>query len=153
MLAVHVCVADGPTDLQQCNSPLVEESDQSQHEDSCDTPPRVYNRTRAFSQVCGVSYVSVYFANAAIVMSLSTTTTTTYNLLKYSRSYPQVAANSGQSDQDWQHFVNPGLRLALDVKKSSAGELECFRMRILWSFIPGNDSMDLDQREVIFVGS
>ncbi|OSX66150.1 hypothetical protein POSPLADRAFT_1043638 [Postia placenta MAD-698-R-SB12] len=82
-------------------------------------------------------------------MSRSTTATTTYNLVKYSRSYPQ-AAGSDQLDQEWQHFTNPVIRLVVDVKKASSGDLENFRTRILWTLQASNDCMDVDQREVVF---
>lgn len=82
-------------------------------------------------------------------MSRSTTATTTYNLVKYSRSYPQ-AAGSDQLDQEWQHFTNPVIRLVVDVKKASSDDLENFRTRILWTLQASNDCMDVDQREVVF---
>jgi hypothetical protein len=88
-------------------------------------------------------------------MSRSTTTTTTHILLKYSRSYPSVAnqvSSQGQS-AEWQHYANPVMRLVLDVKKSTQGELESIRLRILWSMNSGTDPMDVDQREVVFVRS
>ncbi|KAF9807576.1 hypothetical protein IEO21_08159 [Rhodonia placenta] len=82
-------------------------------------------------------------------MSRSTTATTTYNLVKYSRSYPQ-AAGPDQLDQEWQHFTNPVIRLVVDVKKASGDDLENFRTRILWTLQASSDCMDVDQREVVF---
>ncbi|KAH9951531.1 hypothetical protein B0H21DRAFT_684747 [Amylocystis lapponica] len=81
-------------------------------------------------------------------MSHSNTASTSYTLAKYSRSYTQPTAGSSQTGAEWQHFVNPVIRLVLDIRKSSAGELESFRMRILWSLDAGGpDAMDTDQRE------
>lgn len=77
----------------------------------------------------------------------STTTTTTYDLLKYSKSYD----NSEKPGSEWQHFVNPVIKLLLDVKKSPKGELTSVRLRIIWIMSNGNDSMDVDNREVVFV--
>ncbi|GBE81165.1 hypothetical protein BKA93DRAFT_755996 [Sparassis latifolia] len=81
-------------------------------------------------------------------MSFSNTATTTYHLVKYSRSYPQPSGAVGP--EEWQHFVNPILRLALDVKKSPGGDLESFRLRVLWSLDSQTDSANADQREVVF---
>jgi len=77
---------------------------------------------------------------------LSTTLTTTaiYILAKYSRSY-------GNGDSEWQHYVNPVIKLVLDTKKSPKGELTSVRLRILWIMNAGSESMELDQREVVFV--
>ncbi|PCH43434.1 hypothetical protein WOLCODRAFT_153494 [Wolfiporia cocos MD-104 SS10] len=84
-------------------------------------------------------------------MSQSTTSTTTYNLIKYSRSYAQSNGESQQAEQEWQHFTNPVIRLVLDATKSSAtGELEAFRLRVLWNLSAGPDAMDTDQRDVMF---
>lgn len=33
---------------------------------------------------------------------------------------------------EWQHFTNPVIRLVLDVKTSSSGEIESVRLRIMW---------------------
>ncbi|CAL1707225.1 unnamed protein product [Somion occarium] len=38
----------------------------------------------------------------------------------------------------------------LDVKKTLKGELESYRMRIVWSINPEQDAMDVDHREVVF---
>ncbi|KZT10671.1 uncharacterized protein LAESUDRAFT_692923 [Laetiporus sulphureus 93-53] len=83
-------------------------------------------------------------------MSRSTTATTTYTLVKYSRSYGQHNASGENNEQEWQHFTNPVIHLVVDVKKTSKGDLESFRTRILWSLGSGNDSMDIDQREIVF---
>lgn len=45
------------------------------------------------------------------------------------------------------------MRLLLDVKKSTNGELESIQLRILWSMNSGTDLMDADQRDVVFVRS
>lgn len=86
-------------------------------------------------------------------MSLSsTTTTTTFAIVKYSRAYTQSTTPTvSQSDLEWQHFSNPVIRLTLDIKKSPEGRLESYRLRIVWSFSAGVNSMDVDEREVIFV--
>ncbi|KAI9061788.1 hypothetical protein FKP32DRAFT_1630797 [Trametes sanguinea] len=87
-------------------------------------------------------------------MSVSTTTTATYELVKYSRAYGHTAGNT-QSDQataelQWQHFVNPVIKLTMDTRKSAEGHLESYRLRIVWTFSAGPHAMDVDQREVIF---
>lgn len=87
-------------------------------------------------------------------MSLTTTTTTTYELSKYSKAYNNLNNTaSSQTELEWQHFVNPIIQLVLDIKKSPSGQLESYRLRIIWTFGAGLDSMDTDQREVIFVRS
>ncbi|GJE92082.1 hypothetical protein PsYK624_082350 [Phanerochaete sordida] len=83
-------------------------------------------------------------------MSLSTTATTTYTLAKYSRAYPAQTSGSHENDSEWQHFTNPVIRLILDLRKSARGELESYRLRILWSLNSGQDMMDIDQRDVSF---
>ncbi|KAI0744260.1 hypothetical protein C8Q80DRAFT_887487 [Daedaleopsis nitida] len=85
-------------------------------------------------------------------MSLSTTTTTTtFELVKYSRAYNQSTNSAAsQSDLEWQHFSNPVIRLTLDIKKSPAGKLESYRVRIVWSFGAGANAMDVDERDVVF---
>ena len=85
------------------------------------------------------------------VMSSSTTATTSYVLTKYSRSYPKNTSGTSQADPEWQHFSNPVIRLLVDVKKSSNGTLESYRLRIIWSMFSEPDSMDTDQQEMIFV--
>lgn len=95
-------------------------------------------------------------------MSLSTTSTATYVLLKYSRSYPPPSQLTGPSQQsqsqqpsgeDWQHFTNPVIKLTLDIKKRATGELDAYRLRIVWSLngTAEPDAMDVDQRDVVFV--
>ncbi|KAG7446330.1 uncharacterized protein BT62DRAFT_931784, partial [Guyanagaster necrorhizus] len=68
-------------------------------------------------------------------MSTSTTATSTFVLHKYSRSYPTSTASN------WQHFTNPTIRLVLDAKNASGGELESVRLRIIWTMDNG-DPMD-----------
>ncbi|KAL4254246.1 hypothetical protein ABKN59_002877 [Abortiporus biennis] len=81
-------------------------------------------------------------------MALSTTSSAAYILLKYSRSYPH--ASGSQIGDDWQHFTNPVIRLVLDVKKRSSGELDSYRLRILWNINTGTDLVETDAREVVF---
>lgn len=79
-------------------------------------------------------------------MSHSTTTTATYTLVKYSRSYPNSAQDA---NSEWQHYTKPTLKLILDVKKSlTTGELESVFLRIVWSM---ENSYAQDQSEVSFV--
>ncbi|KAJ3762364.1 hypothetical protein EV360DRAFT_35811 [Lentinula raphanica] len=78
-------------------------------------------------------------------MSHSTTTTATYVLVKYSRSYPQGVQ---ETNSEWQHYTKPTLKLILDVKKSlSTGELESVFLRIIWSM---ENSYAQDQSELTF---
>ncbi|KAF5370562.1 hypothetical protein D9758_001874 [Tetrapyrgos nigripes] len=77
--------------------------------------------------------------------SHSTTTTATYVLQKYSRSYPSAKENA---NGEWQHFTNPIIKLILDIKKSSSTELESVRMRIIWTMSPLDSSSD--RNEVAF---
>ncbi len=78
--------------------------------------------------------------------SHSTTTTATYVLQKYSRSYPQ---SNNDNNSEWQHFTNPIIRLILDVRKSSAkSELESVLLRIVWSM---DNSDPHDRNELTFV--
>ena len=87
-------------------------------------------------------------------MSLYTTTTATYELLKYSRAYGQSNnPASSQAELEWQHFANPVIRLMLDTKKSPEGRLESYRLRIVWTFSNGVNSMDVDERELVFVST
>ncbi|KIJ68142.1 hypothetical protein HYDPIDRAFT_173798 [Hydnomerulius pinastri MD-312] len=85
-------------------------------------------------------------------MSHYTTTTASYILSKYSRSYPSTSSLQSQpsAESDWQHFTNPVLRLFLDVKKSPSGDLVSMRLRILWNIDVDSSDMNIDQREVIF---
>ncbi|KAF8836223.1 hypothetical protein BDN67DRAFT_937063 [Paxillus ammoniavirescens] len=86
-------------------------------------------------------------------MSHYTTTTASYILSKYSRSYSSPSSVQGgqtQVESDWQHFTNPVMTLFLDVKKSSSRELVSVRVRILWSMDIESNDMDADRREVVF---
>lgn len=85
-------------------------------------------------------------------MSLSTTSTTAYVLAKYSRAYAS-ASKTQEPDAEWQHFTNPIIRLVLDMRKESSGELESYRCRVLWALNAGDDAMDVDQNEVTFVSA
>ncbi|KAH9935638.1 uncharacterized protein B0H18DRAFT_1207200, partial [Fomitopsis serialis] len=81
-------------------------------------------------------------------MSRSTTATTTYNLVKYSRS---CTNGRSEAEQEWQHFTNPIITLVVDArKKANVGELESLRTRVIWTLSASKDSMDVDQREVVF---
>ena len=92
------------------------------------------------------------YASRIVAMSLSTTTTAAYILTKYSRSYPTTTSRPTPSESDWQHFTNPTIRLVLDVRKSRLGELESYRMRVIWSIDSDPSMMELDHRDVTFVG-
>ncbi|KAG2150975.1 hypothetical protein DEU56DRAFT_728399 [Suillus clintonianus] len=83
-------------------------------------------------------------------MAQFTTTTVTYPLAKYSRSYPASSSSSQNpaTDAEWQHFVHPIINLHLDAKKSSAGNLVSVRLRIVWNFDSSTNSTDVDQREI-----
>ena len=74
--------------------------------------------------------------------STTLTSTATYTLLKYSRSY---------ANTEWQHFVNPVIKLRLEVQKTPQGELTSFWLRILWLMSSGNEGTNSDQREISFV--
>ena len=78
-------------------------------------------------------------------MSFSTTATTTFELVKYSRAY----SHSPQAELEWQHFVNPVIRLMLDTRKTCSGSLESYR--IIWAFSSAQDTMEVDRREMAFV--
>ncbi|KII92758.1 hypothetical protein PLICRDRAFT_102889 [Plicaturopsis crispa FD-325 SS-3] len=80
-----------------------------------------------------------------------TTATTTYTLLKYSRSYPTaVELPPKKADSEWQHFTNPVIQLFLNVTKLPTGALASVRLRIQWLWNHGGDAMDIDQRETLF---
>ncbi|VDC01646.1 unnamed protein product [Peniophora sp. CBMAI 1063] len=85
--------------------------------------------------------------------SRSTTSTLTYTLKKYSRSYPNsgsVSSSQAPAGSEWQHFTNPVLRLSLDTTKSApSGILEAVKLRIIWIMNSGDESMDVDQSEVV----
>ncbi|KAK7685130.1 hypothetical protein QCA50_011493 [Cerrena zonata] len=83
-------------------------------------------------------------------MSLSTVTSAAYILTKYSRSYPPTNSRPASTDNDWQHFTNPTIRLLLDIRKTYSGDLESYRMRVVWSIDSEPNMMDVDHREVIF---
>ncbi|KAG6335578.1 hypothetical protein ID866_3518 [Astraeus odoratus] len=87
-------------------------------------------------------------------MSLRTTTTASFVLTKYSRSYGTLSSAQGQpasaSENEWRHFTNPVIKLLLDAQKSLSGELSSLRLRILWSLDMQGADMDIDQREVVF---
>jgi len=70
-------------------------------------------------------------------MAYTTTATTTYPLLKYSRSYPIGGGNTTTTTHDWQHFTNPSLRLVLDVTKTEKSELRSVRIKVIWTIQNG----------------
>ncbi len=76
-------------------------------------------------------------------MSHSTTATSTFNLQKYSRSYPNV------NGTEWQHYANPTIQLTVDAKNASNGELESVRLRIVWTMDNGDA---LSTNQIVFVG-
>lgn len=89
-------------------------------------------------------------------MAQFTTTSVTYPLAKYSRSYPTSSPSNSQNpaiDAEWQHFVHPVINLYLDAKKSSAGDLVSVRFRVVWNFDSNTNSVGVDQREIILVDS
>ena len=86
------------------------------------------------------------------------TTTATYTLTKYSRFYSSAVTTSSSqantnTESEWQHFVNPIIKVFLDAKKSSMGELISIRLRIIWTMYDGSDVdvTNTDQREIVFV--
>ncbi|KAI0779300.1 hypothetical protein C8Q74DRAFT_1199274 [Fomes fomentarius] len=85
-------------------------------------------------------------------MALSTTTTTaTYEIAKYSRAYSHSTNPASlQTELEWQHFANPVIRLIMDTKKTPEGHLASFRLRVVWTFSAGANSMDVDEREIVF---
>jgi len=91
-------------------------------------------------------------------MPHSTTGTTSYVLVKYSRAYPtKRVAHSNRLDSqnvselasEWQHFTNPTIRLVLDVKSTANGGIESVRLRILWQIDSEQDS-GKQQQDVVF---
>jgi len=71
-------------------------------------------------------------------MAYTTTATTTYPLLKYSRSYPIGGGNTTTTTaHDWQHFTNPSLRLVLDVTKTEKSEVRSVRIKVIWTIQNG----------------
>ncbi|KAF9452736.1 hypothetical protein P691DRAFT_772012 [Macrolepiota fuliginosa MF-IS2] len=83
-------------------------------------------------------------------MAHTTTASTTYSLLKYSRSYP--AGNS--TGADWQHFTNPALRLVLDVTKTEKSELQSVRVKVIWEIQIGgvitlNDNAEIEDVDLL----
>jgi hypothetical protein len=78
-------------------------------------------------------------------MGYTTTASTTYSLLKYSRSYPTVNAASAE----WQHFTNPVLRLVLDVTKTEKSELRNVRLKVIWTIQTGGVVTVNDNSEIV----
>ncbi|KAK7047606.1 hypothetical protein VNI00_006374 [Paramarasmius palmivorus] len=72
----------------------------------------------------------------------STTATATYTLQKYSRSYPGTSNTSNE----WQHFMNPIIKLVLDIQKSPENKSESVRLRIIWTLETGLNTPN----EVVF---
>lgn len=77
-------------------------------------------------------------------MAHSTTSTSTFILHKYSKSYPKQDNSQNQlaapDSASWQHFTNPTIRLVLDIRKSNTGDLESVRLRIIWAIDVDNDA-------------
>ncbi|KAI0266837.1 hypothetical protein BC834DRAFT_1041101 [Gloeopeniophorella convolvens] len=87
-------------------------------------------------------------------MLRSTVTSGSYILEKYSRSYPPPASVQAQAHSqsqttaarqpEWQHFVNPVIKLTLDIKKSMDNSFESVCLRIAWNMM----DHDTVQREI-----
>lgn len=89
-------------------------------------------------------------------MQRSTTSTSSHILTKYSRSHPSPSASSHDETQnaaevEWQHFTNPTIRLVLDIKKTSSGDLESVRLRVLWYMYSGGTFGHENTEPVVFV--
>jgi hypothetical protein len=86
-------------------------------------------------------------------MPHSTTGTTSYVLVKYSRAYPtkrtQTTQTGSELAAEWQHFTNPTIRLVLDVTRSSKDSIESVRLRILWQ-INNEPDTGYNQPDVVF---
>jgi len=118
-----------------------------------------------YYQIRRTAFGDVYIGAGVNVLALrldlmphSTTGTTSYVLIKYSRSYPtkRVAQNALSESQngtefasEWQHFTNPTIRLILDIKTMPNGETESVRLRILWQMNSGQES-GYNQQDVVF---
>ncbi|KIY44418.1 hypothetical protein FISHEDRAFT_61945 [Fistulina hepatica ATCC 64428] len=86
-------------------------------------------------------------------MSHSTTSTSSFVLARYSKSCLTAAqaAESQDSGAEWQHFVNPVIRLVLDIRRTSGGtDLASVRLRIVWSMDADSSSQSLIQQDVVF---
>jgi len=88
-------------------------------------------------------------------MPHSTTGTTSYVLVKYSRAYPtkrttQNTQSGSELASEWQHFTNPTIRLMLDVTRSSKENIESVRLRVLWQINNETDIGNNNQPDVVF---
>ena len=88
-------------------------------------------------------------------MPHSTTGTTSYVLVKYSRAYPtkrtiQNTESGSELASEWQHFTNPTIRLVLDATRSSKESIESVRLRILWQINFEQDPGSNNQPDVVF---
>ncbi|KAF8444597.1 hypothetical protein L210DRAFT_3620152 [Boletus edulis BED1] len=86
-------------------------------------------------------------------MSHYITTSASYVLNKYSRSYPSASSLQGTQatvESEWQHFTNPPMRIILEAKKSPSGQLVSMRLKILWNVHTEADDLHIEQREVVF---
>ncbi|KAG6369534.1 hypothetical protein JVT61DRAFT_14283 [Boletus reticuloceps] len=84
-------------------------------------------------------------------MSHSITTSASYMLNKYSRSYPSsLQGIQAPVESEWQHFTNPPMRIILEAKKSPSGQLVSMRLKILWNVHTEADDLHIEQREVVF---
>ncbi|KAI0821699.1 hypothetical protein BC628DRAFT_809252 [Trametes gibbosa] len=104
--------------------------------------------TSSVRPIRDLSGYSIQQQHIAHRMSLSTSTTATYDLAKYSRAYNHLHSEAGHLQ--WQHFTNPIIRLTMETRKGVDGHLESYRLKIIWMFSAGIDSMDVDQRDVVF---
>ncbi|TFL01458.1 hypothetical protein BDV98DRAFT_593341 [Pterulicium gracile] len=73
-------------------------------------------------------------------------------LTKYSRQYPSGASQSqSQSNQqEWQHYVNPTIKLTLTKTKDATGRINRAELTVVWSMNVGADDMDVDGQQIIF---
>ena len=86
-------------------------------------------------------------------MPSSVVTSGSFTIVKYSRSYPSPLVRTqsqdlGAAQPEWQHFSNPGITLAFDVKKSMDNNFESVRLRVSWNTKLSHDGME---REVTMV--
>ncbi|KAG9316611.1 dehydratase family-domain-containing protein [Chiua virens] len=123
----------------------------------------LYRYARDVATICYVSIQAPKYLNfvgrlsrsLTNVMSHSITTTVSYIINKYSRSYPSASLRSSLGaqtliDSEWQHFTNPVMKIILEAKKSPSGQLVSMRLKILWGLHTEPSDLQVDHREVIF---
>ncbi|KAI0315464.1 hypothetical protein OF83DRAFT_352342 [Amylostereum chailletii] len=77
-------------------------------------------------------------------MPLSTTSTLSYDLAKFSRETQAQAQAQSQGLHpssgvlEWQHFVEPVIKLSLDIRKNEQGNLESVKLRVVWDMSAGD---------------